>query len=81
MRNPRVRTIRSGIPESGITKPEGWRFDIGARVRKVRGASWDGVVVGFYATGLSPEGYAVESIHECGSVQIYPVSALEHSDA
>lgn len=53
------------------------RFDYGARVRKVKGSSWQGRVVGFYSTELTPEGYAVESEREPGSVQIYPVAALE----
>lgn len=33
-------------------------------------------MVGFYSTNLTPEGYAVESSTEKGSVQIYPASAL-----
>jgi hypothetical protein len=54
-----------------------WRFETGARVRKIKGSSWQGHVVGFYSTELTPEGYCVESEREPGSVQIYPVSALE----
>lgn len=53
------------------------RFRIGDRVRKTKGSRWQGVVVGTYSTSLTPEGYAVESETEHGSVQIYPVSALE----
>lgn len=34
-------------------------------------------MVGEYSTELTPEGYAVESEREPGSVQIYPASALE----
>jgi dihydrofolate reductase (trimethoprim resistance protein) len=34
-------------------------------------------VVGAYSTKLTAEGYAVESERETGSVQIYPVAALE----
>lgn len=52
-------------------------FALGDRVRKVKGASWQGVVVGFYCTSMTPIGYAVESEREAGSVQIYPESALE----
>lgn len=52
-----------------------WRF--GTRVRKIKGTSWQGKVVGFYKTELTPEGYAVESERETGSVQIYPRAALE----
>lgn len=52
-------------------------FKLGDRVRKTKGSSWHGRVVGFYSTSLTPVGYAVESEREPGSVQIYPVSALE----
>lgn len=52
-------------------------FAIGDAVKKKSGGSWRGHVVGFYSTTLTPEGYAVESIYEPGSVQIYPVAALE----
>lgn len=58
-------------------KPYGWRFDGRQRVRKTKGSSWQGRVVGFYSTDLTPEGYAVESEREPGSVQIYPLAALE----
>jgi dihydrofolate reductase (trimethoprim resistance protein) len=53
------------------------RFKLGDRVRKTKGSSWQGRVVGFYSTSLTPEGHAVESEREPGSVQIYPGSALE----
>jgi dihydrofolate reductase (trimethoprim resistance protein) len=53
------------------------KFAFGDRVRKKSGASWQGRVVGFYATELTPLGYAVESEREKGSVQIYPEAALE----
>ncbi|MCV0440348.1 MAG: DfrB family trimethoprim-resistant dihydrofolate reductase [Hydrogenophaga sp.] len=52
-------------------------FSLGDRVRKKSGASWQGHVVGWYCTKLTPEGYAVESESHPGSVQIYPVAALE----
>jgi dihydrofolate reductase (trimethoprim resistance protein) len=53
-------------------------FSRGDRVRKKSGAAWQGQVVGWYCTKLTPEGYAVESESHPGSVQIYPVAALEH---
>lgn len=53
------------------------KFKRGDRVRKVKGSSWQGIVCGEYTTCLNPEGYAVESEREPGSVQIYPASALE----
>jgi dihydrofolate reductase (trimethoprim resistance protein) len=52
-------------------------FRLGDRVRKKSGAAWQGQVVGWYCTKLTPEGYAVESECHPGSVQIYPVAALE----
>lgn len=53
------------------------KFKMGQRVRKIKGSSWQGRVVGFYSTTLTPDGYAVESERELGSVQIYPEAALE----
>ena len=52
-------------------------FKRGDRVKKKKGAAWHGKVCGEYSTSLTPEGYAVESEREPGSVQIYPVEALE----
>ena len=52
-------------------------FNIGERVRKKSGAAWHGRIVGQYSTKLTPEGYAVESEAQPGSVQIYPAAALE----
>ena len=52
-------------------------FKIGDSVRKKSGSSWEGRIVGTYSTELTPEGYAVESFAHKGSVQIYPVNALE----
>ena len=54
-----------------------FQFKLGDRVRKRSGGSWQGLVVGFYITSLTPEGYCVESEREPGSVQIYPRAALE----
>lgn len=53
------------------------KFKLGDRVKKVSGSQWKGIIVGTYSTELTPEGYAVESSTEKGSVQIYPVKALE----
>lgn len=53
------------------------KFKIGDLVRKTKGSEWHGYVVGTYSTDLTSEGYAVESLFEKGSVQIYPVQALE----
>lgn len=61
---------------SPIATPAGW-WPLGTRVRKIKGSSWQGPVVGTYSTSLTPEGYAVESEREPGSVQIYPRAALE----
>ena len=51
-------------------------FRLGDRVQKRSGGYWRGRIVGGYRTSLTPEGYAVESAYEPGSVQIYPVGAL-----
>ena len=56
-----------------------WRFRLGDRVTKTKGSSWTGRIVGYYSTSLTPEGYAVESENEPGSVQIYPVGALDYA--
>lgn len=53
------------------------KFNLGDLVRKKSGSNWHGKVCGTYSTALTPEGYAVESHTETGSVQIYPASALE----
>ena len=53
------------------------KFKLGDAVRKSKGSQWHGRVVGEYSTALTPEGYAVESSAERGSVQIYPAAALE----
>lgn len=55
----------------------GGRWGLGDTVCKKSGATWHGVIVGFYQTSLTTYGYAVESLYEKGSVQIYPQSALE----
>lgn len=56
------------------------KFKVGSLVTKVKGSQWTGRVVGTYSTTLTPEGYAVESSTERGSVQIYPAAALELVD-
>lgn len=59
-----------------ITPPLGcWK--IGTRVRKHKGSSWQGRIVGYYSTSLTDVGYCVESEREPGSVQLYPCIALE----
>jgi len=55
------------------------QFAIGDRVTKIKGSAWTGRVVGTYSTTLTPEGYAVESENEPGSVQIYPAAALRQA--
>jgi len=57
--------------------PLGW-YRLGTRLRKKSGSSWQGRVVGYYSTNLTPVGYCIESEREPGSVQIYPASALEY---
>ena len=69
--------MNNAIPWAGNSPPT---FHLGDRVKKRSGGSWRGRVVGWYQTALTPEGYAVESAFEPGSVQIYPVGALEPWD-
>jgi hypothetical protein len=52
-------------------------YRLGDKVRKIKGSEWEGKIVGFYSTELTPIGYAVESSSHPGSVQIYPEYALE----
>jgi hypothetical protein len=54
------------------------KFNLSDVVKKVSGSQWHGTIVGTYSTELTPEGYAVESWTEKGSVQIYPAKALEY---
>lgn len=58
--------------------PSHFKYQRGDTVRK-RGnkGQWHGRIVGWYSTEVTPEGYAVESLYERSSVQIYPASALE----
>jgi hypothetical protein len=58
-------------------KKDSRKFAVGEYVTKVKGSRWEGKVVGFYSTELTPEGYCVESSVHKGSVQIYPGEALE----
>jgi R67 dihydrofolate reductase len=61
-----------------IQKPEGAKFDMGAYVEKIKGASrWRGEVVGYYITGEGEFGCAVHSAFHKGAIQIYPESVLE----
>lgn len=53
------------------------KYPVGTTLKKKRGSSWRGDVVGYYSTLLTPEGLAIESWNEPGSVQIYPIDALE----
>jgi len=53
------------------------KFKQGDRVKKKSGSEWQGYIVGWYSTELTPEGLAVESETHKGSVQIYPAGALE----
>lgn len=55
-------------------------FQMGDFVSKKGRTSWRGKVVGWYRTDLTALGFAVESIFEPGTVQIYPQTALEAAD-
>lgn len=73
---PEVESARAMLAAAPDLASTG-KFPIGSRVRKIKGSRWQGRVVGTYSTELTPEGYAVESETEHGSVQIYPAHALE----
>lgn len=53
------------------------KIPLRTRVRKKSGSEWQGRVVGYYSTDLTPNGICVESDAHAGSVQIYPAHALE----
>jgi hypothetical protein len=72
-----LRAAQSDPENPWEPKPKTPRFKFGDWVCKTKGSAWHGKVVGFYRTGQTNEGYAVESFQEAGSVQIYPSSALE----
>lgn len=82
--HPDTRQRFMGYARSALavlpTNSDDHKFTIGDRVRKTKGSSWQGRVVGFYSTDLTPIGYCVESEREPGSVQIYPEAALEAID-
>lgn len=63
-----------------LQKPAHFKYDLKTVLRKKSGSEWKGRVVGFYSTDLTPEGYAIESAYHPGSVQIYPVQALERAE-
>jgi hypothetical protein len=63
-------------PTPSHSLEEARKYQIGDRVCKPKGSSWQGIVVGYYSTKLTPIGYCVESEREPGSVQIYPEAAL-----
>jgi len=67
-----IAEARDGQPDAPAPA-----YKLGDTVRKRSGSQWHGTIVGTYSTSLTPEGYAVESTTESGSVQIYPVAALE----
>lgn len=54
-----------------------FKFKWGDKVRKIKGSEWQGRIVGFYTSSITPYGYAVESEAHKGSTQIYPEAALE----
>ena len=72
------KLARSTRPAQTEQQPEqSGKFAMHQRVRKTSGSEWQGRICGTYSTALTPEGYAVESEAHAGSVQIYPVKALE----
>lgn len=74
--NPAPKPVRRGI-RLGRNTYFARKFAMGDRVRKRSGSEWQGRVVGYYSTALTPRGYCVESEVHKNSVQIYPEAALE----
>lgn len=74
--NVLAKRIAELLTRPAQTAPQG-KFRMGDLVKKSTGSEWVGHVCGTYSTALTPEGYAVESEAHAGSVQIYPVTALE----
>jgi hypothetical protein len=70
-------TIERLREENARAWPADAIFQFGEAVQKKGRASWRGTVVGWYRTELTELGFAVESLFEPGSVQIYPQTALE----
>ncbi len=70
-----IPTLRAVLQILAGAKPATWPR--GTIVRKKSGSEWEGAIVGTYSSSITPEGYAVESSTHKGSVQIYPVGALE----
>ncbi len=67
--------------KTGVAMGNKETFKMGDRVRKKgEKGQWHGIICGSYSTTTTPEGYAIESERETGSVQIYPVGALEAYD-
>lgn len=62
-----------------IPRPANFQFALGQYVKRKRG-NWHGVVVGFYSTELTPEGYCVMSLREYGCVHVEPERMLEAWD-
>lgn len=74
-------TLQSGAPDGQPDAVVRGTFKRGDLVRKKGNkGQWHGKIVGEYSASCTPEGYAVESLLERGSVQIYPASALEAWD-
>jgi len=70
----RIQALEARIAE---LQPVNARWPIGAKVRKKRGSSWRGTVVGYYSTPHTPIGYCVDSAFEPDSCQLWPEPALE----
>ena len=56
------------------------KYKLNDLVKKKANSSWRGRVCGFYSTEWTKEGYCVESLFEPGSVQVWPLAALEDWD-
>jgi hypothetical protein len=66
---------------NAVLAKHGWILQLGDTVEKPLKANWSGEVTGIYFGKFTDEGYAVESDKHEGVVQIYPVKALNKTDA
>lgn len=58
------------------------RFPLGAKVRKISGPQWRGVVVGYYSSSYTPEGLVIECTAEGarGQVHVEPSKRMARYD-
>lgn len=76
---PTRNSVLDIIGATYFDPPEHFKFRIGDKVKRKKG-NWRGVIVGYYSTGFTPEGYCVMSVLESGAVHVEPINTLEEWD-